>query len=362
MISREKLCKNLSQARTGRVENRSTKKVKVSELDDDNDTDSTADGGSGEDDCQNPWMKSRHIAPKSSSDSPPPPYKPKSAYAMKSKLDEGESVNLNRLAIARKEKLLRLEQEALARAKEKQRLEKEKERIRLQEKEELEMKEAHEMKILLRKERIRAASVQKKRVQQEEEVSQAMQSKISLAEQHYRTYLIVAFGFGPWRRLVEEIRLDWEKAVNFHLDNLLQRSWAAILADARARRAERYRREMRASVAAITYYRQRLMRSAWLGFVKYKRMLRARASAVFGQAMMFSPIRRSFSAWQISLERSRRRIVKQMKLVQPRGDRVVCRHVWRRWLQYVTEARLQREIDSRSDAMWAKVQSWMSHK
>lgn len=324
------------------------------------DTDSTADGGSGEEMDQNPWTKA--IVNKSS-DSPPPPYKShqKSEHGKREIMDEKDSFRC--LAVARKEKLLKLEQEALARAKEKQRLEKEKERIRLHAKEELEMKEANTRKILLRKERIRAASAQKRRVQQDEEISQAMVVKISSAEQHNRNRLLVSFGLGPWRRLLEETRLDWEKATNFYLDNLMQRAWTAIQADASARRADKYRQEMRISVIAIAHYRTRLLRFFWSGFIKYKKMLRARAAAVFGQAMMFSPIRRSFTAWRISLERSRRRIVKQMRLLQPRGDRITCRYYWQRWQDFINEAQLQREIDSRSDVMWARVQSWMSsHK
>jgi hypothetical protein len=48
-----------------------------------------------------------------------------------------------------------------------------------------------------------------------------------------------------------------------------------------------------------------------------------------------------------------------MRSVAPRGDKIVMRHVWRRWMAYVQEEQFEREVRNRTAATWHKVQGWM---
>lgn len=74
----------------------------------------------------------------------------------------------------------------------------------------------------------------------------------------------------------------------------------------------------------------------------------------------FTLCRRSFHGWQVAYERSIRITARQMRSVQPRGDRSCRRHYWRCWQAYHRAALEEREVRQRVNSKWAAVQGWMS--
>jgi hypothetical protein len=74
----------------------------------------------------------------------------------------------------------------------------------------------------------------------------------------------------------------------------------------------------------------------------------------------FTLCRRSFRAWQIAFERSVRHTTRQLRSVQPRGDRSVLRHFFRQWCAFHAGRLEEREIRHRVNSKWAAVQGWMS--
>eukprot|EP01041_Mallomonas_annulata_P011679 gene11679-24459_t len=256
----------------------------------------------------------------------------------------------------RRDKLSEMRRQGLERAHKKTIDLEEEKRRRQQTQDEAQLLEAQKHKMETIQYKQRTEHLLKKKQADKDMQSKMMEKMTQKAHDHYRKQLLVVYGIGPWLRLVNERRLDWEKAVTYHRDYLIQSTWDSLSAYVIARKTERYRMEQRQSHLALAHYRSKLLRLVWNRFHLWKRLLRAKAAAVFGQATMFRPVQKAFSAWKISLERQYRHIAKEMKRMKPLGDRCIMRHVWRQWYQHTVEQRTQREISLRSNMMWSKVQ------
>ena len=75
--------------------------------------------------------------------------------------------------------------------------------------------------------------------------------------------LVVRLGFAPWRRLVEQKRLDLVKAWQFRVDRLRLWAWGMLVGHTIAQRTARIRQEFRQSAVAYAHYRQKLVRQSW---------------------------------------------------------------------------------------------------
>ena len=78
-----------------------------------------------------------------------------------------------------------------------------------------------------------------------------------------------------------------------------------------------------------------------------------------GHFARFSRAAKGFRAWKVSLERTRRSKVLHLRVVVCQGDACVLRHSWHRWRAYTEEAELDREVQLRANATWARVQGWL---
>jgi hypothetical protein len=183
--------------------------------------------------------------------------------------------------------------------------------------------------------------------------------KSAAAIEHRTKSLLIQRGLGPWRRLVQDRRIAWVKAMDFREDTLLQQSWIALYGYCMALRTEKARRDYRQTATSVSHYKRSLMREHFRRWSLHRRLLKAKANAVTGHFSRFAVHRRAFGAWRISLERERRRMVQALRSVKPRGDRSIKRHFWRKWLEMHTEFLLEREVASRAESQWARVQSWL---
>ena len=68
------------------------------------------------------------------------------------------------------------------------------------------------------------------------------------------------------------------------------------------------------------------------------------------------------SAWRVALEGSKRNTAVKMRLMAPKGNRIVMRYIWRLWIEFIQEEQLEREVRNRTAATWHKVQSWIQEK
>jgi hypothetical protein len=62
----------------------------------------------------------------------------------------------------------------------------------------------------------------------------------------------------------------------------------------------------------------------------------------------------------VAYERSIRLEARQLRSVQPRGDRVRTRYYFRQWCAYHAGMLEEREIRHRVNSRWATVQGWMN--
>ena len=75
--------------------------------------------------------------------------------------------------------------------------------------------------------------------------------------------MVVRLGFAPWRRLVEQKRLDIVKAWQFRVDRLRLWAWGMLVGHTIAQRTARIRQEFRQSAIAYAHYRNKLVRQSW---------------------------------------------------------------------------------------------------
>jgi len=258
-------------------------------------------------------------------------------------------------AEARRERIKALREAAAARVQTKREREREKERLK-----ELAAEEA------LKRERDAYRAQQKEQkamhaatLAKNKENIDAARRQLKRAVAHYRKQLMVRCGMSPWIRLVQERRMDWEKACTFYSDSLLMLAWNNLVAYVRAVRTERYRREHRLGNTAIVHYRRNLMSRLWRRWAMHRKMLRAKAVAVHGQVVCYATRKRAFAAWLISLEKARRSNAISVYRMKKSARLNKLRYCLRRWKTYLEEQEIERVIDDRVDYTWARVQGWL---
>ncbi len=82
-------------------------------------------------------------------------------------------------------------------------------------------------------------------------------------------------------------------------------------------------------------------------------------SLLFEFWIRFGRFKRAFRAWQFSLERIRRRQTSVQTAMVHQANLALLRRCVHRWRQYINEQEFEREIESKVDLTWAKVQDWL---
>jgi len=265
-----------------------------------------------------------------------------------------EKVDKELDGLSRKERLAVLQQRAMDRVKHRQQLEQEK----VMEKKRLEDLEADR---LLQEGKLKKAEMKAKATQNKQQLDE-LRVKASIADNFRRRTLLVNRGFAPWRRLILRRQRMYDDAVSFHRDHILPRYWHNLLAYHTAAKTERVRREYRQSAMAVAHYRRRFLRQHWWHWQLHRRLIRTRASAATGHFSRFTLPRRCFAAWRLAYQRSLRETASKIQQVRPRGDAVVKKFYWQRWIQYLKSKRVEHELDFRSEMKWQAVQSWITRK
>ena len=101
------------------------------------------------------------------------------------------------------------------------------------------------------------------------------------------------------------------------------------------------------------------MTFVWTKWRSYRRILIAKGSAVYGQAVKFSSKKKVFKAWMVSFERSRRHYSSKIARFRIARRTHIIRGCINLWKRFVKEQELERDIDSRVDCAWAEVQGWL---
>jgi hypothetical protein len=255
-------------------------------------------------------------------------------------------------AIERKKRVVELRKQSEERVAKRQREEETIKSSKLQVEEESLNKMREERRIKLEKEK--ASSARTKEMQVE------TQRKLENSIKFYNTQLIMRLGFSPWCRLLEIKKMNTLKAANFRDDYLLQSSWIAFYGYVMMLKNERVRREYRASAYAVAHFRRSLLKKTWKGWSLYRKLLKAKAKAVTGHFSRYSVVYRAYKAWRLTLERVRRKIILQLRAVEPRGNKCTMKFYWNRWYEFLQQSLIEREINNRADLTWNKVQKWLS--
>ena len=185
------------------------------------------------------------------------------------------------------------------------------------------------------------------------------QQQLARAVAHYHSGLLVRRGLAPWLQLVEKRRHSAQKSLRFRREKLLQTHYTAWKALAHAQKVTRIRHDMRQQRIADSHYHIKLVRRVWRDWKTHRKVLRAKALAVTGAFSRFSRGKRAFLAWKIAFQRVLREQQQLLRRVAGRGDMCVCRRVWQRWLAFVQERRVDREVERRAECKWADVQRWL---
>lgn len=277
----------------------------------------------------------------------------KEASSNGSKVQE-EKVDKELDGLSRKERLAVLQQRAMDRVRHRQQAEQE----NALEKKRLEDLEADR---LLQEGKLKKAEIKAKTVQSKQQLDE-LRGKLSIADNFRRRTLLINRGLAPWRRLILRRQRMYDNAVAFYRDHILSRYWNNLLAYHTAAKTERIRREYRQSAMAVVHYRRRFLRQHWWHWQLHRRLIKTRASAATGHFSRFTLPRRCFTAWRLAYQRSLRQTAMKIQQVQPRGDVIVKRFYWQRWMQYLKSKRVEHELDFRSEMKWQAVQSWLTHK
>lgn len=110
------------------------------------------------------------------------------------------------------------------------------------------------------------------------------------------------------------------------------------------------------------FHRMRILKNAWRRWRLLKKIVRAKGIVVYKKFSGSILLNRSWKAWKVAFERSRRKEVYQIQIAMPQGREKIYRYFWKKWLDYVHEARLEREVSYRSAVTWSKVQSWLQNQ
>ena len=231
----------------------------------------------------------------------------------------------------------------------------------------------------------------------EKEKLNVLMKKLESAGKFYNKQLLVRVGMAPWIRLIEQRRMSSVRAKSYYDDHLVQSTFMALYSYAMLEKNERSRKEYKQTLLAATYYRKKLLKNIWkhwyslitlyihilthsltysltyslthsltrsltpslINRLLHRKMLRTKAKAVTGHFSRFCLRKNAFRAWRIALERLRRSEVSKLRAVIPRGNNCIKRHFWLKWLEYLSERRVERQIDFKANMTWAKVQGWM---
>ncbi|RYH13685.1 hypothetical protein EON65_35060 [archaeon] len=166
-------------------------------------------------------------------------------------------------------------------------------------------------------------------------------------------------GFAPWIQLFERRRQNRERGETFRREKILFMCYNAWKGLVHTQKVTRIRHEMRQNRIAQSHYHMGLINRVWRDWKMYRKVLRAKALAVTGNFSRFSRGKRAFMAWKIAFQRVLREQQKKMREVGGRGDRCACRHYFERWILYIGERRVDREVERRAECKWADVQRWL---
>ncbi len=87
--------------------------------------------------------------------------------------------------------------------------------------------------------------------------------------------------------------------------------------------------------------------------------MQSKATAVNRQIVSYGTMKQFFRYWLISYEKVQRfnvRLIRKMKSV---SEIVLQKRCFKQWREYINQQYVEREIDSRVDRTWMKVQKWL---
>ena len=181
-----------------------------------------------------------------------------------------------------------------------------------------------------------------------------------LASQHSYAYSHPSCSALLCSALLCSARLDWRKACTFHRDGRVQAVWEAWAGHVRAMRRTRYLQERALARQADSHRRYALLRAAWRRFARSRRALAAKARAVHSHCVLHGARRSAFKAWRVSVEKRRREITHSLAKHSTRSRHTVLAGCFRQWKLYMQEVEIEKEIDSRVDVTWMRVQEWLT--
>ena len=184
--------------------------------------------------------------------------------------------------------------------------------------------------------------------------------KLVASVQHFRRdNLLVRWGLAPWQQLLSLRREQEMAAVQFRAERLLTASFLAYKGHFYAEKRARKRREHAASHMAGAHFKAQLLRNHFRAWMLHRRMLKAKAKAVTGAFSRFSHVRRGWKGWQLAQQRVQRRRALEMRRFGRRGDRLVLKHFYKKWVRAHEDGVIEREAAARANETWSKVQSWL---
>jgi hypothetical protein len=151
----------------------------------------------------------------------------------------------------------------------------------------------------------------------------------------------------------------WRQARIFSEEKLQQRCFWQWTSYVSAKKLDRVRKEKRQILLALQHYRSSLLRICWHHWRSLKKINRAKAVMIHTRFSGFSRIQRSWKAWKLAIERSKRMEAYLSAMAAPQGRRIILKYYWRQWLDYLQESKLDKEARYRSAATWSKVQQWL---
>ncbi len=125
---------------------------------------------------------------------------------------------------------------------------------------------------------------------------------------------------------------------------------------------ERYRLLTRQNAIASAHFRAVLIRKVWRSWKLYRKFLRAKANSVCGTLSRYWIPKHAFRAWKLAFERSRRKFAHQLYQATPLGNKCIKKHFFKKWVEFLKEMRIEREIRHRSAAAWQNLQAYMNSK
>jgi hypothetical protein len=140
----------------------------------------------------------------------------------------------------------------------------------------------------------------------------------------------------------------------------MQTAWEVWAGHARARRRAQFVQERKLSRLADSHYHHTLVRNVWQRLGQRRLALLAKAKAVHSHCVKHGGRRQAFKAWRVSLEKRRREVTHSLMKYDRRSRATVLTSCWQQWKKYLQEQEIEKEIDSRVDMTWVRVQEWLT--